>query len=86
MISFLGCSSIPRIEFKVIESDPIPLSYFELPDCNWDGDETYQGMIEYIKLLQKCLEKEKMLINQIKQWELDQKEIIKKKKQELGMR
>jgi hypothetical protein len=53
--------------------------------CNWDGDTTFQGLVNHVKRLQQCLEKYKQLLIQIKEWEQAQIEAMEKRKKELGI-
>jgi hypothetical protein len=82
----LGCSRIKiKTELKIIEPEPIPQSYFVLPDSSWDGDETYGGLVGYTKLLKQCLENTTTKLKQIEVWQNDQILIMKKKKKDLGI-
>jgi len=82
----LGCSNVPRIDIKLIEPTPIPVGYLEdFGACEWDGDPTYQGLINHVNRLQQCLETARARLRQIAEWNAGQIEIYKKKKIELGI-
>jgi hypothetical protein len=82
----MGCSSIqPRIDVKILEYETIPPSYFVGPECTWDGDISYGGLINEVKMLQHCIEELRTKLRQIAEWEAGQIEVIRNKKKELGV-
>jgi hypothetical protein len=84
-MSFSACSTAPG-KVKFIEPARLPASYTaEVQGCEWDGDTTYQGLVNHVKRLQQCLEKYKQLLKQIKDWDQAQTEAMQKKKKELGI-
>jgi hypothetical protein len=82
---FSGCGTT-RTKITFIEPERLPLGLtVPVAGYEWDGDPTYQGLVTHIKRLQQCVEKYKLLLKQIREWEDNQSAEIEKKKAELGI-
>ena len=82
----LGGCAHSRPVLEIIEPIPIPAEYTaEIQGCEWDGDETYRGLVRHVKRLQHCLERYEQRIKAIRQWEIDQRLMYEKQKNKSGL-
>ena len=85
-MSFSGCGTVIRTKIELIEPERLPVAMTaEITGFEWDGDRTYQGLAVHIKRLQQCIEQYKLRLKQIREWEENQAEIIRRKKAELNL-
>jgi hypothetical protein len=85
LMIFSGCGA-NKHTVKELEPQKIPSAYTsKIQDCDWDGDKTYQGLVNYVKKVQHCLKEYEHRITKIVEWERDQQEAVQKKKKKLGI-
>ena len=72
LTSFTGCA--PTRDVRVDPPrEPIPQSYVTgLPECEWDGDRTYEGLIRFAKEQSHCIGRYRKTLEQIKRWDAQQ--------------
>jgi hypothetical protein len=63
----------------------VPSVYFEKYLYEWNGDKTYNGLVEYVKGLQLCIEKYGSSTDQLKIWNENQKKSIEDMKKKYNI-
>lgn len=77
-MSFMGCATKREVRVDP-PREPIPKSYFtNLPECEWEGDKTYEGLIRYAKEQSKCVSRYQQKLDQIKRWDDEQQKSYEK--------
>jgi hypothetical protein len=72
---------------QVIEPLPLPAEYTaDIQGCDWDGDDTFEGLARHVKRLQHCLESYQQRLAAIRRWDTEQRQALEKKKRELGLK